>query len=204
MVWHLPELAHSLGPAYDEQRIPKDHALASVATLMNELLTLLEKPAGPVANQGDWEAAEAELKTALPEDFKWFIGQYGSGQMGDMYICSPLATKPGYKLCEYHDSVIRAYQDLSADGGDEIPYPMFPDVGGLLSWGSTGNGDYLHWLTKGDPADWTIVALAFGEVEFLEYDGNFVEFLVDVLTGRLTWAMFPRVFYDSPCAFHAG
>lgn len=38
-----------------------------------------------------------------------------------------------------------------------VPYPVFPEPGGLLPFGSFGDVDVLNWLTVGEPEAWPFV-----------------------------------------------
>lgn len=47
---------------------------------LTRLCRLVEPPANPQYNYGDWNAAERELGLALPEDYKRLIKTFGQGE----------------------------------------------------------------------------------------------------------------------------
>ena len=39
-----------------------------------------------------------------------------------------------------------------------VPYPVYPEPGGLLPWGGIRDGGYAFWLTgPGEPVGWPVV-----------------------------------------------
>ena len=88
-------------------------------------------------------------------------------------------------------------------GGIEIPYPVYPEAGGLLPLGSLGETNFLNWLTVGDPDTWPFVY--FSKYEgFIQVTGlSAIEFIQEVITGRsplLIQTGF-NVKVDVPCEF---
>jgi hypothetical protein len=76
----------------------------------------------------------------------------------------------------YGRDIRRAWTDWAslyhdkAGYGIEIPYPIFPESGGLLPFGSLADVDILNWLAVGDPGRWPLVYSAQGE-GFIEVKG---------------------------------
>ncbi|MFF0256996.1 hypothetical protein ACFYPW_31430 [Micromonospora zamorensis] len=61
----------------------------------------------------------------------------------------------------------------------------------------TDNGDSIYWAapTGKEPNDWTIVVAGPRDFdEFPEYELGLADFLVEVLSGRLTVEAFPPIF----------
>jgi len=121
-----------------------------MSRLVKDLQLLMPPPLNPSETEGSWEKVEEEMNTPLPHDYKDFIGIYGSGYIGEMplYINNALSADVGNNLILDAQRIAKAYQQLIA-GGYRMRFKLFPAPGGLLPWGRTGNGDYLHWLTKG-------------------------------------------------------
>jgi hypothetical protein len=81
-------------------------------------------------------------------------------------------------------------EELAAD--EPLPYPARMDVGGLLAWGASDNGDPCYWhLRSEDPATWTVVIQEGRGPEWHVYDGGLVDFLVAFLMGREQVSVFP-------------
>ncbi|MEY9876202.1 hypothetical protein ABH931_005712 [Streptacidiphilus sp. MAP12-33] len=105
----------------------------------------------------------------------------------------------------------RAFVDYFADGmggalnrmrdedSDRCPYPIFPEAGGLLEWGSNYNGDTCFWLTQGsNPDSWSTIVWLRGrnfDDPWRRYDVGVVEFLNMVIHGDdpvLNGLIYPR------------
>lgn len=139
-------------------------------TDINSLKQILTPPTRPVEAVGDWDAAEQDLGTGLPDDYKEFINTYGSGMISELpiMIYNPFADSIGFPLKEGvygHHGIMFAYQTLIDDEFD-FGYDLFPEPGGLLPFGATGVGDYLNWKTGGDPNSWHVVVSGHCEREW--------------------------------------
>ena len=123
-----------------------------------ELMAVVPPPEKPL-NSGtseEWAAAETVLGTRLPGDFREFCTRYGTGVFNDpgrlrIDIRNPLSP-------ELHQ-IIRADRDMLFGLREElgrkyIPYPIFPEKGGLLLWAIDDIAGMLFWLTEGPPDEW--------------------------------------------------
>jgi hypothetical protein len=157
-----------------------------------ELRSLLSPPVRPFHTTGDWAAVERGLGTQLPEDYKRFIATYGQGKIcRSLWINDYLALRPGETALGVVGSYLTQYEDIRAIGVT-IPYPLFPEPGGLLPLGGLENGGAVNWRTGGPPSGWEIVVWdsdldAFDRAEGL----GLVPFLVELISMR--WPHFaPR------------
>lgn len=163
--------------------------------LVKRLAPLPEEPFE--AFRGSWELIEAEIRTALPQDYKDFIRLYGNGYfMQFLGISLPRSRNSNVLL----RSAIYWARRAAVDGGfppEGLPYPFWPDRGGLLAFGSTDNGDTLLWLTEGEPEDWKVVVWDRGLGEFEVFDCGLTDFLASLATGAIR----PKAFPDNllPC-----
>jgi len=146
----------------------------------------LIKAVPPPAEPGDpftgpWEPVEAELGTALPQDYKDFVRVYGHGYfMQFLGIDVPRSRNPNMRL----ERQVRLVCDGLRQVG-HLAHPLWPERGGLLPFGGTDNGDTLLWLTRGAPEEWRVVVLSgdsFGEIEILDCD--LTDFLAGLATGE--------------------
>ncbi|MBL8793852.1 MAG: SMI1/KNR4 family protein [Planctomycetia bacterium] len=168
---------------------------------IDNLHKLMPPPAKPTDATGSWEQVERELDTRLPDDYKQFVQSYGSGNIGDMplTIHNPFAPEPGLNLLQAAKGIVAAYKSL-VDDGYKMRYRLFPESGGLLPWGTTGNGDYLHWRTKGLPEQWSVVIWDCGLTKFRSFENmNCVQFLTELISGRLK--VFPSAFFETTPKF---
>ena len=81
-----------------------------------------------------------------------------------------------------------------------MPYPLSPEPGGLYPWGSTDNGDWLYWLTNGEPDSWRVIG--FSNSGWAEFSGTMTEFLVAVLSRQIQFDLFPDEFPSTEIALY--
>ena len=141
------------------------------------LAAILRVPSPLVAAPGeaDWARVEAELGTPLPADYRAFVGYFGSVEIGTVFVTySPFATLETVNLLAEVRGLTPYLQTIP---DYDLPYPLFPDSGGLLPWGSTTDDGILFWRTIGAPNEWTVVvALSIGGM-FEEYDSDMTTFI---------------------------
>ncbi len=164
------------------------------------LIEAVPPPAEPFeAFSGPWEPVEAELGTALPQDYKDFVRLYGSGYfMQFLGIDVPRSRNPNLRL----ELRVRTIGDYFVHDG-EPPYPLWPSAGGLLPFGGTDNGDDLFWLARGAPADWRVVVYDRGFGEFEVFEFGLTDFLAGLATGEILPEEFPEDLLPCDCLFQA-
>jgi hypothetical protein len=112
---------------------------------------------------------ERRLGLSLPDDFKSFTSAYG-------------------KQIRVRTWALRAHYE----GVDEpLPFALYPDVGGLLPWGGTDNGDVLLWEAKGPPKRWSVWIQHSRFADYDRFEGGMVDFLVRLLTREFVTDVFP-------------
>ncbi|MBI1259274.1 MAG: hypothetical protein GC204_17550 [Chloroflexi bacterium] len=146
----------------------------------SQLLSLLRPPEEPIetGSAEGWAAVEAMLSTTLPEDYKQFIGNFGSGWLGGfLFVWNPFAS------AFYMNFETRYVWKLGSLEGEPLPYPLYPASGGLLPFAATKDGDTLFWVTQAQPDHWTIFILpARGSADdYDEYAMDFTTFLCKLL-----------------------
>ncbi|MER5866676.1 SMI1/KNR4 family protein [Kitasatospora sp. NPDC002040] len=162
---------------------------------MSRLGELLGPPTRRPA-QVPWEsAADAHPGLRFPADYRWLIDTYGSIRIHeDLLVSGP--TRSGF-----YGEGFAGFLAMTADAYDqaeqfheeprfpeiapEPPHPMFPEPGGLLSWGGDTFGNYYFWLTQDpDPNRWPVVVW-FGENEVWDvFDGGLAAFLAALLASE--------------------
>ncbi|MEV5613511.1 hypothetical protein [Streptomyces sp. NPDC052225] len=111
----------------------------------------------------DWRVVFDGLGAELPDDYVTLAEYCPRLEIGQfLCVTSPA---PGREAI----FVERERADLSSAGDmaqDDMlgGYPVFPEPGGLLRWGSSIDGDEFHWRTAGLPNEWTV--LVAGAVNF--------------------------------------
>lgn len=156
---------------------------------IHNLIKVVPPPAAPdEAYSGPWETIEADLGTALPQDYKDFVRIYGCGDfMEFLGIHVPVSWSPYVRL----QSEVRVICDTLRHLED-CPYPLWPEPGGLLPFGKTDFGDYLFWLPRGPPDAWGVVVWDRGMGEYEAFDCGLTDFLAGVATGDIDPMGFPE------------
>jgi hypothetical protein len=169
---------------------------------IDDLTRLVPPPIRPADPVGDWFAVEAALGLALPSDFKTLLRVYGSGEFLDVCLLVPWDTHAdgAIDLVKQARRLLMDHESFRDEAPDEFPYPLYPEPGGLLEWGGTGNGDRLCWLTTGDPDEWPVVV--WNLCYYADrYDVRVVGFLHGYLSGDMpvqNWAPPPAVPWFEP------
>ncbi|MEU6077202.1 SMI1/KNR4 family protein [Micromonospora sp. NPDC047074] len=169
------------------------------------LARTLGLPALDVTRGGaDWPAVEAALGVTLPNDYRRFVGAHGAGRIDNhITVCVPGGPHDRTDLVRHNvwaQECVRldfAGLDNDLDGwhlGDasqwepgraDVP-PWFEPGDNLVSWGFTGNGDFLFWHVKPGVAadDWPVVFKEEGPY-WEQYGVSFSAALVGLLTGEI-------------------
>lgn len=96
------------------------------------------------------------------------------------------------ELITYTPGIEGGSSQVELLASESIPFPVYPENGGLLVWGLCENGSQCCWLTEGTPDDWTIFVAS--EPECWHYRGSITQFLVDILIRRVPCPAFPPDF----------
>jgi hypothetical protein len=175
------ETARVLSPAqYDRPVFEAD---------LQALIRLMPTPAG-AGDEVDWAAAEAELGTRLPVDYRAFISVYGGGCIGqDLNVLLPRpAQGPQWEesgLIDETASLRLNWRHAIDRAGLDL------DENDLLSWGvGSQEPNLLGWVTSDpDPERWPVLAhprhVLHGEPSWQLYDCDMVTFLLRLLRAEL-------------------
>jgi hypothetical protein len=167
---------------------------------IDSLLNVLKVPGnGRVAHTSDeWSRVENELGTKLPGDYKQFINRFGTCRLCDfIWVFDPFSKNQHLNLHTQVQRILEGMQVLQQKFEEERQYPLYPQRGGLLPWGTTDNGDNLFWLTSGSPEEWAIILNESRSPFYEQYTGDMSHFLLLAVTGQLTSSILPD---DLSCA----
>jgi hypothetical protein len=172
------------------------------------LVKVLPRPIEPIetVRPEGWPSIESTIGVALPQDYKDYIETYGSGQIGRfLWPANPFSQN---KWLTLQNQIVVRLHSLKAIkeewGEEECPYPLYPEVGGLLPWGYTSNGDTLFWLTRGAPQAWSVVINEARGSEFEQFSDSMTGFLTKLITGELHSSIIPYDALDRDALFVPG
>jgi hypothetical protein len=164
---------------------------------VNALENVLARPEHPheVPSIGDWASVERELKTKLPEDYKWFIEAFGSGTIDDfLIIFNPFSSNANVNLLQSGQAELKAYAVSKKQFPELYVHGIYPEPHGILPFGATDNGEVIFWKTTGRPHDWSVVAYESRGPKYFEFAGNCTDFLAAVLRRTIRCDVFPEDF----------
>jgi hypothetical protein len=128
----------------------------SLDAVMLRLAELAPPPERPVAAEGDFSSAVADLGSPLPADFRSLVCRYGYGTFGDhVHLWSPFFAP--CTMMERSRATLEADRMLARMHPKAVPFALFPEAAGALPWADTDNGDVAYWLTdRGAPDRWLV------------------------------------------------
>jgi hypothetical protein len=171
---------------------------------MESLHTILALPPHPVESgaKDKWSRIERNLGIRLPEDYKSFINQYGTGSIADfIWVFSPFTVNRHLNLETQVRQVLEGFKTLQAMFKDKYLFPLYPEIGGILPFAGTDNGNHICWLTDGPENDWPVIVFDSRSPECERYNCTMTEFLVNILTKRQRCSLFPEDFPPDDVAF---
>ena len=166
---------------------------------VNDISILFKPPEVPheQANNKQWPEILQQLGTELPTDYKDFLTLYGSGKI-DNFLCvlNPFSQNENQNLEKQLQTQLAVLSELQTCG-EILPYKFFPNVGGILPFAITDNGDVLFWHTVGMADEWTVVVNEARSLEWEAFPMSMSEFLANVLNRQIRPAAFPKAFPNS-------
>ncbi|MBN9523923.1 hypothetical protein J0H58_36345 [bacterium] len=133
----------------------------------------------------EWAGIEMELGTGLPRDYKTLLATYtGTAPFfGWFDFLRPEGRLEAIEGTTYlrclrddllEDERVYARQagKVVADVRSPIPFPVFPEDGGLFQWGSMPDWVTFHWWQLGPPDTWGVVVAYKWIEEFHHFPGR--------------------------------
>jgi hypothetical protein len=153
--------------------------LASSDGLMMDIildrLRQLHHPTAPaVLTDGQWRAVEGQLGIAMPDDYKALLGLYAEGPpFAEWYGFYNFLTEEGRAAAQkdlthlrwvreqVHGEMFHVAELLGRPENSvypPVPFPVYPEPGGLYPWGWAQDGWTFYWLCHAAPQAWDVVA----------------------------------------------
>jgi hypothetical protein len=177
--------------------------VTTIKRLMQNLPIIGEATELPTAE--DWAVVEESLKLELPADYKLFLSSYGSGIIDDfLFAMSPCSSNKYMRFDWQVPSKSETSRAIRQRLPKEVPFPVYPEPGGLLVWAVTDNGDTLNWLTKGKSNVWPTIVLQARGPKRSRFDMPATKILDALVTGKVRSDLFPSDFPSAKPAFRPG
>jgi hypothetical protein len=171
---------------------------------IKKLTSILTLPTAPVetGQLEEWLAIERKLEIVLPMDYKDYVSAFGTGYIGEfIWIFNPFAQKNSLNFMQQIRIRLDALKEIEQQIPTDVPFKLFPEKGGLLPCGATGNGDCLFWLTEGDPDKWPILINESRGPDWARFDMRLTDFLTGILKREIVCNIFPPDFPGETVAF---
>lgn len=156
-----------------------------ISSRVDEIATLLgwQRPFIP---ERSWALVEQDLGTALPSDYKMLLTRFPGGVFRRIEIDSPVANERAWANYKHAlEELLQILGDEDLEYLDKVDYALYPEPGGLLPWGSDGQGGTFCWITdSGDPDGWRITYHDQSADEWREHPGPVTQLLYEILTSR--------------------
>jgi hypothetical protein len=175
---------------------------ADVGVSLGKLRAMVAPPSGVVA-RADWADVQLALGVELPADYRRLIDEFGGGHIDDyLYLLEPQCRNPYYDLGEAASERLEALEYLW-DRGEERPEELAETGTRVCPWATTDNGEALYWLMKPEsrPDDWVVIVNETRGPAWELFDVGCLEFLIGVLSGRITSDILSSLFPSSPHSF---
>ena len=161
------------------------------------------KSAKTIETEGSWEEVESILGAKLPDDYKKFIGTYGSGAIaGFVRLFNPFSKRADAQLGRRSLALLEAMHATKLER--HRPFVVIEGAPqGLLPFGITTAGESLHWIVAGAPSAWTVAVLekidpARKTTAVREFGGSTSAFLTAVVDGSFSLAGAPADLKTNP------
>jgi hypothetical protein len=146
-----------------------------IIDMVLDRLRQLHPPTAPaVLTASQWAIVEKQLGIALPDDYKELLGLYVEGPpLGEWYGFYNFLTEKGRAAAQKDLTHLRWVREqvngelhhmAEVLGRPErtvrpcVPFPVYPESGGLYPWGWAQDGWTFYWLCDGTPQTWHVVA----------------------------------------------
>ncbi|SET16771.1 SMI1/KNR4 family protein [[Clostridium] polysaccharolyticum] len=141
----------------------------------------------------NWKTIEKENNIVFPEDYKWFLENYGVGSINDfLWVFSPICDNLNLNSFEQYKIMKNSYELMINNNLIEYEYSFYDNGIGLFPWGITDNGDELYWNYLNEGTE--IVVFAARYTDIISCKLNMTDFLTGVLTQKLKYDLFPDDF----------
>ena len=163
---------------------------------LEDLTARVAPPAEPTAI--DWDAAEQSLGDGFrfPEDYRALAERYGPGIFGGaikLYIPNAPVAHFDVRAESVLQAEINRERLAAPHVGPPWRYPLYPEPGGLVTWGEGIDANPLYWAPRGAPEAWPTVIEDYEDLSMHEFAMPTATMLLALLEERLDVPFFTYI-----------
>jgi hypothetical protein len=160
--------------------------MATFEDLESDIILTSDPVENNIADQ-KWHAWENEMNLKVPNEYKKFINEYGTGRLGELiWILNPFAKVPRFNLESFLETKADAFAYMESELERKSEYSVYNQGSGIVPFAFTDNGDGIYWnVHKEDRGNWPIIVMDGRSPVNESYDFDFVNFLYKVLNRQL-------------------
>lgn len=146
----------------------------------------------------NWDVVERTLNVSLPAEYKELLALFPPGTFNaPRLVDGSVTVQPPYQVDGKPDQLYQfetemaELRDWQAAHPADVPWPVFPEPGGMIPWARSGRTCLLWARDSPDPDQWTVVISNGGIWRYdenspvtEEFDVGAVDFLIRLVTGR--------------------
>lgn len=174
MPWSAPE---------PDDRTPEESAsrrrALSEGSGLEAIRVLVPPPTDALVDERVWDEVTRQLGTRLPSDYVDLMNAYGGGA----WVRDELRFPEPSDLIAFATEAADAYRELRAQFPEQFPLAVWPEPGGFLAIADTADGDYIGWLTVGNPDEWPVIVWPRHDEQKPPLAAGIVAMLLDMLRG---------------------
>ncbi|WTX00141.1 hypothetical protein OG216_45355 [Streptomycetaceae bacterium NBC_01309] len=162
LVWRtelVADVAHSRRQAEPEPaRSARRRAALTQGHGFDALTQLVPPPEEPWLGDGmTWDDLRAAVGSRLPREYMTLMETYGAGSWNGWWRFLPPLDSQEIGVLDKARDCLSTYADFREEFPEMYPLAIWPEPGGFFPFALSIDGDYLGWLTQGDPDQWPLI-----------------------------------------------
>ncbi|MDR0611248.1 MAG: SMI1/KNR4 family protein [Planctomycetaceae bacterium] len=154
---------------------------------LQELLKLAQPPENPIFTgvNEDIHCIEEQIGSRLPPDYIEYVHNYGACWFYRYCSIFPFTITSTNSIWNIHQSNQEQLSNLFENEYSGYQYPVYPRKNGVLLCGCDIFGNFIAWLTDGEPENWTTIYFDYDCGTFDKFDMNLTTFLLKLVKNEI-------------------